>query len=74
MRGNREHVDGAINAAWCRGAANILFEIEAAHPPGHFGSAGLGMVAAQLLDHAYCIEHHSSTRPATTVPDDGRRP
>lgn len=65
-RADQDHVNRAMHAAWCRGAASILFEVEAEFPPRAFGSGGLGLIAAQLLDHAYCVENHSGARPVVS--------
>ena len=73
---DRDYADRVLHAAWLRGVADILFDLENVFPMIHFGSAGLGLIAANLLDHADCTERHSTAKIVVhdAPPDDGGRP
>lgn len=59
-----------LNAAWLRGCADLLFDLERQFPAGFFGGAGLGLLAAALLDHAHCVERSSAPRGRDHLHDD----
>lgn len=70
-RADQTYINQVLHVAWLRATADALFEWEQQCPDA-FVPGGLGLLAAQLLDHAHCVEHHTAARP-TVGPHDGGR-